>query len=96
MGQGAESCPGYELEYDPEDDLDWVFEQARKNKVTPKISPNEQPTTQPTTPQKTRGRKVEKSCKECGEKHTVRVADLNRGWGLFCSKSCKATYQVKH
>lgn len=25
----------------------------------------------------------------------VRVADINRGWGLFYSKSCKARWQEK-
>ena len=30
------------------------------------------------------------NCKCCGGFFEVRQADLNRGWGLFCSKSCKA------
>lgn len=25
----------------------------------------------------------------------VRQADINRGWGKFCSKSCKAKHQTK-
>ena len=29
----------------------------------------------------------------CGRKKLVRVADIKRGWGLFYSKSCKASYQ---
>lgn len=35
--------------------------------------------------------KVNTNCKCCGKVFSVRQADLNRGWGLFCSKSCKAT-----
>lgn len=30
------------------------------------------------------------SCKCCSKRFDARVADLNRGWGKFCSKSCKA------
>ena len=37
-----------------------------------------------------RGAKVEVSCKCCRSKFLARVADVNRGWGKFCSKSCKA------
>ena len=40
-----------------------------------------------------RGAKVEVSCKCCGEKFLARVADRKRGWGKFCSKSCKAKNQ---
>ena len=29
----------------------------------------------------------------CGKLFTARVADRNRGWARFCSKSCKATEQ---
>ena len=29
----------------------------------------------------------------CGRKKDVRVADINRGWGMFFSKSCKARHQ---
>ena len=34
---------------------------------------------------------VNTNCKCCDKVFSVRQADLNRGWGLFCSKSCKAT-----
>lgn len=27
----------------------------------------------------------------CGKSYTARQADLDRGWGLSCSKSCAAT-----
>lgn len=40
-----------------------------------------------------RGKKVEVKCKCCPVVSQVRQADLNRGWGLFCSKSCKAFWQ---
>ena len=33
------------------------------------------------------------SCRRCGKSFTARVADRNRGWALFCSKSCKASEQ---
>lgn len=32
-------------------------------------------------------------CEWCGSPATVRQADIDRGWGRFCSKSCKAVYQ---
>jgi len=37
-----------------------------------------------------RGAKVEVNCKSCGTQFTARVADRKRGWGKYCSKSCKA------
>ncbi len=27
-------------------------------------------------------------CKHCGDPFVARVADRNRGWARFCSKSC--------
>ena len=41
----------------------------------------------------TRGAKVEVKCSNCGHKFMARVADRKRGWGKFCSKSCKASKQ---
>lgn len=35
------------------------------------------------------------NCKECKIEFIARQADLNRGWGKFCSKSCKAKEQEK-
>jgi hypothetical protein len=29
----------------------------------------------------------------CGKQFSARKADRNRGWGLYCSKSCKAICQ---
>lgn len=40
-----------------------------------------------------RGKKVDVKCKCCPKVTQVRQADLNRGWGLYCSKSCKAFWQ---
>jgi hypothetical protein len=38
---------------------------------------------------------VECKCKFCDRKFEARVADRKRGWGKFCSKSCKAKEQEK-
>lgn len=35
------------------------------------------------------------NCKHCRDPFTARVADRKRGWGNFCSKSCKAKHQEK-
>ena len=40
-----------------------------------------------------RGKKVTISCKHCKTKKVVRFADVKRGWGLYCSKRCKALDQ---
>jgi len=32
-------------------------------------------------------------CKKCGKEFQAREADRRRGWGVFCSKSCKAAVQ---
>jgi len=42
----------------------------------------------------TRGATVETVC-ACGATFHPRVADVNRGWGKACSKSCKAKTQTK-
>ena len=34
-------------------------------------------------------------CENCKETMTVRTADIKRGWGRFCSKSCKAKKQTR-
>lgn len=34
-------------------------------------------------------------CKECHLPFSARVADRNRGWARYCSKSCKAIKQTK-
>ncbi|MCA8120469.1 hypothetical protein LGN07_17240 [Burkholderia cepacia] len=36
---------------------------------------------------------VERKCKRCKTPFLARAADVKRGWGLFCSKSCKAIKQ---
>lgn len=38
----------------------------------------------------------EYNCSFCGKKFTARVADRNRGWARFCSKSCKAKKQTRN
>ena len=40
-----------------------------------------------------RGATVEVKCGRCKTLFTARVADRKRGWGKFCSKSCKAIKQ---
>ena len=37
---------------------------------------------------------VDRNCKGCSRPFKARAADVKRGWGLFCSKSCKAMKQV--
>lgn len=39
---------------------------------------------------------IEKKCERCREPIRVRVADHKRGWGRYCSKSCKAVAQDRH
>lgn len=38
---------------------------------------------------------IEVKCKRCKQPFMARVADRNRGWGKFCSKSCKAVVQER-
>ena len=38
---------------------------------------------------------VERKCACCKMKITVRAADVARGWGKYCSKSCKAKVQER-
>lgn len=38
---------------------------------------------------------IERKCKWCGDDFLARKADVKRGWGVFCSKSCKAKHQEK-
>ena len=40
-----------------------------------------------------RGSMVEVKCKSCKQPFMARTADVKRGWGKFCSKSCKAKEQ---
>lgn len=42
-----------------------------------------------------RGKTIQVKCACCKEPFTARVADRNRGWARFCSKSCKAIKQMK-
>ncbi len=40
-----------------------------------------------------RGKQVEVKCGRCRKPFMARVADRKRGWGKFCSKTCKAVKQ---
>lgn len=42
-----------------------------------------------------KGTKVQVKCKRCKQPFMARVADRARGWGKFCSKSCKAIKQER-
>jgi hypothetical protein len=33
------------------------------------------------------------NCKWCRKEKDVRTADVKRGWGMFCNKTCKAAHQ---
>lgn len=33
------------------------------------------------------------NCAVCNAPKTVKIADINRGWGKYCSKSCKQKHQ---
>lgn len=43
-----------------------------------------------------RGAMTEVKCKRCKQPFMARVADRKRGWGKFCSKSCKAVVQERN
>ena len=36
---------------------------------------------------------TEVKCAKCAKTFSARTADIKRGWGKFCSKSCKAKKQ---
>ncbi|MBS6740780.1 MAG: hypothetical protein KH310_22235 [Enterobacteriaceae bacterium] len=40
-----------------------------------------------------KGKTVEVTCKCCPDKFIARVADRERGWAQFCSKSCAAFWK---
>ena len=42
-----------------------------------------------------RGSTVQVKCKTCSNHFEARVADRKRGWGVYCSKSCKAIKQYR-
>jgi hypothetical protein len=48
-------------------------------------------TTTPKTRNEPRGLMVSVKCK-CGDIFQARKADRDRGWGRYCSKSCKAKF----
>lgn len=43
-----------------------------------------------------RGSKTIRVCKCCKKEFEARIADVNRGWAKFCSKSCKAIKQEQN
>jgi hypothetical protein len=38
---------------------------------------------------------IDRKCKCCKKDFKARAADVKRGWGFYCSKSCKAKVQEK-
>lgn len=38
---------------------------------------------------------TDRKCVGCGDPFKARTADVRRGWGRFCSKSCKASEQER-
>jgi hypothetical protein len=38
---------------------------------------------------------IEQKCKCCKTVFEARAVDVNRGWGLYCSKRCKAIVQER-
>ena len=44
---------------------------------------------------KAKDKKTTKSCQNCNKEFTPDKRNVNRGWGLCCSKSCAATYRNK-
>jgi len=53
-------------------------------------------TTQPEVKRIPQPKMVERVCRCCRTKFMARAADVKRGWGLYCSKSCKAIKQEVH
>ena len=37
---------------------------------------------------------LNRKCERCGADFQAKAADVKRGWGRFCSKSCKAKTQT--
>lgn len=44
---------------------------------------------------KPRGKTAIYKCKTCKDPFEARIADRNRGWARYCSKSCKAIKQAR-
>lgn len=44
---------------------------------------------------KAKDKKVTKNCHNCQKEFTPDKRNVNRGWGICCSKSCAATYKNK-
>lgn len=138
MGQGTDSCGGYDVDYDEYEEAGidgyWIQRNGARIKIADmtishlrntlricrdlaasanftserekweswvecfedEISTRERSAPKSTTVLKAvapakpqRGTKVRMKC-FCGQEYDARQADLNRGWGLTCSKSCAA------
>lgn len=132
MGQGTESCGGYDVDYDPYEDVGndgyWIQRDGSRIKIEAMsvshmrnarhicsqraqtcnfssdaemweewvqvfdaaIARCPQPVHKaPSAPKPVRGKKVMMIC-HCKTEYPAREADLKRGQGLSCSKSCAA------
>lgn len=135
MGQGTESCQGYDMDYDPYDEglevgewttkgggsirvsdmtlrhlrnarqlairnkreanftdqaekwEGWVDIFDREIAARERVAPSLPKLTK--APKPVRGTKVTMIC-HCGQEYEARLADVKRGQGLSCSKSCAA------
>lgn len=38
---------------------------------------------------------VDRACICCGDPFKARASDVRRGWGLYCSKTCKARHAAE-
>lgn len=45
-------------------------------------------------PRKPMPRLVDRRCAHCFAPFKARASDVARGWGLFCSKACKANFKA--
>lgn len=86
-------------------DLDGAYEEAARDlriielEKGPASTTRKRATSKPLTakPNKqnkpVRGTKTKVKCKHCDNEFMARNTDLARGWGKFCSKSCKARFK---
>jgi len=45
-------------------------------------------------PKPTRGTQITTECEHCNGSFKARLADIRRGWGRYCTKTCKAQAQA--
>ncbi|MFS2027676.1 hypothetical protein [Massilia sp. CT11-137] len=75
------------------DAITWELRTIAAGEATAVVAQTHAP--EPRTARVPQPRMVEQKCKWCKEPFQARAADVKRGWGLYCSKSCKAMRQEK-